>query len=382
MSQTNLLKKIVILNTWHNSFDDRVFYHQAKTLAENGFEIQIISTKDNCQKKVENISINSFDDNKFKRKDKIAKITNLLTLFSPDVIICDSPLAVFASNKYKKRKKVKIIYDITEWYPSKIHLKNKNGYQKMLKYILCVFINLFAGFKSDSFIFGEYYKSIEFRKLFFWKQYLKLPYYPNVNYIQYYPFEKITTEINILYSGKINSDKGIDSVIGAIKIAAQKCPEIQFKLKIIGNLLSEEDQYLFNGLVSELNKNIHISKINSLPFLDFCKTIGKTDLFIDLRKIDFENTHCLPIKLFYYLACGRPVIYSSLKSIKKEIENFNFGYLSDPSDMHSIAGHIMDYITHPDIHSEHAKNALIASKSIYDWNLIDKKFISFIENQG
>ena len=381
MSQTKMPQKIVLLNTWHKSFDDRVFYHQAKTLAQYGFEIQIISTKENCLKKTENITITSFDDNKINRKDKIKKITTLLSSFSPDIIICDSPLAVFASNNYKKNKNVKIIYDITEWYPSKIHLKNKTGIHKILKFITFVIINLFAGFKSDKFIFGEYYKSIEFRILFFWKQYLKLPYYPNINYIQYYPIEKITTEINILYSGKINSDKGIDSVIGAIKLASLKCPDIQFRLKIIGNLLSENDQFLFNNLVSDLNKNIHISKINSMPFLDFCKIIGKTHLFIDLRKKDFENTHCLPIKLFYYLACGRPVIYSNLKSIRKEIKNFNFGYLCEPNDLQSIADHIVEYIVHPDIYFEQTKNALIASKSLYDWNLIDKKFVSFMENQ-
>ena len=118
-----------------------------------------------------------------------------------------------------------------------------------------------------------------------------------------------------------------------------------------------------------------------MPFLEFCKTIGKTHLFIDLRKKDFENTHCLPIKLFYYLACGRPVIYSNLKSIRKEIKNFNFGYVCEPDDLQSIADHIVEYIVHPDMYFEHTKNALIASKSIYDWNLIDKQFVSFIENQ-
>jgi len=113
-----MLNKIVLLNTWHKSDDDRVYYHQAKSLANHGFEIQIISTKENCFKQIENININSFDDSHLSRKEKIEKITNYLALFSPVIIICDSPLAVFASNNYKKNKKVKIIYDITEWYPS------------------------------------------------------------------------------------------------------------------------------------------------------------------------------------------------------------------------------------------------------------------------
>ena len=139
-----MLNKIVLLNTWHKSDDDRVYYHQAKSLANHGFEIQIISTKENCLKKLENININSFDDSHLSRSEKTIKIIDYLTIFSPDIIICDSPLAVFASNKYKKNKKVKIIYDITEWYPSKIHLKDKTGYRRMLKFIGLVIVNILA----------------------------------------------------------------------------------------------------------------------------------------------------------------------------------------------------------------------------------------------
>jgi len=85
--------------------------------------------------------------------------------------------------------------------------------------------------------------------------------------------------------------------------------------------------------------------------------------------------------LFYYLACGRPVIYSNLKSIRKEIKNINFGYLCNPIDMQSIAKHITNYIINQDIYFEHAKNALNVSNSIYNWNIIENKFISFIKKQ-
>ena len=79
--------KIVFLNTWHKSDDDRVYYHQAKSLANHGFEIQIISTKENCFKKLDNININSFDDSHLSRNEKTEKITDYLTLFSPAIIL-------------------------------------------------------------------------------------------------------------------------------------------------------------------------------------------------------------------------------------------------------------------------------------------------------
>jgi len=373
-------ERIVLLNTWHNSFDDRVFYHQAKSLSKSGYDVQIVSTKDDTSEELDNISINSFCGHQLKRNEKINRILDNLELFLPDLIICDSPLAVFASAKFKKIHPVKIIYDITEWYPSRIHLQYYYGFLKVFKFIVLLLGNFTAGIKSDSFIFGEYYKSIIFRKIFFWKKHIQLPYYPDISFIRYYPLEKITSEIHLLYTGKINSDKGIDAVVGAIQVASLRCTGIKFKLKIIGNFPTQDDQLHFNRLISTLPDNVVITLIDSLPYLEFCNTIGDTHLFFDLRKMNVENTHCLPIKLFYYLACGRPVIYSNLKSIRQEIKDINFGYLCNPDDIQSIAGHIVNYITHPTTYSEQATNALDVSRSTYNWNVIEKEFISFIKN--
>jgi glycosyltransferase involved in cell wall biosynthesis len=151
-------------------------------------------------------------------------------------------------------------------------------------------------------------------------------------------------------------------------------------LKIIGNFPTEGDQHHFDILTSDLNGNININILKPLPFLEFCKTIGDTHLFFDLRNIDIENTHCLPIKLFYYLACGRPVIYSDLKSIRKEVKDFNFGVLCDPSDDESISAQIFDYINNPVMYAGHSTNALNISKSTYNWKAIERDYILFIEN--
>jgi len=372
-------ERIVLLNTWHNSLDDRVYYHQAKSLSKFGYDVQIISTKDNTTEELDSISIRSFYGNRLTRSDKIKRIVENLSLFSPDLIICDSPAAVFASAEYKKIHPVKIIYDITEWYPSKVHLQHYKGFMKGFRFLVLLLGNFTAGIKSDSFIFGEYYKSVIFRMIFFWKKHIQLPYYPDTNFIRYYPYEKITSDINLLYTGKINTDKGIDAVVGAVREASLLCHGIQFRLKIIGNFPTQDDRLHFNRLVSGLPENVVVTVVDFLPYPEFCNTIGDTHLFFDLRKIDVENTHCLPIKLFYYLACGRPVIYSNLKSIRKEIKNINFGHLCDPDDIHTIASNIVQYITQPDIYRIHAANALNISGSQYNWKNIENEFITFIQ---
>lgn len=358
--------------------DDRVFYHQSKSLIKSDYQVTIISTKEELNTEIDGIIIRSYDDQGLSQKEKLAKMVRHLSQSIPDAIICDSPLAVIASGIFKKKRNVQIIYDITEWYPSKKNLSDSRGIRRIIKSVILTAVNLFSGLKTDRFIFGEHYKSLLFRYFFFWKPFIYLPYYPDLNYIQHYPLRELDNEINFFYSGLVNADKGINSILDTIRITARSFPAIQFNLNIIGYFASTEEKNNFEQDLQFLEQNIHVSIRDRVPFLDFCKQIGNTDLFLDLREKDFENTHCLPIKLFYYLACGRPVIYSDLRSIQHEIKEFNFGYISDPSAAGLIAKQISSYITKPEIYKLHAMNALTAAKTTYNWENIEKEFISFI----
>ncbi len=371
--------KIIFLNTGHLSLDDRVFYHQAKSLVKQGYDIEIISTKETFNSEIDSVKINSYDDNGFTQKQKLNEIVRCLTASKPRLVIADTPLAVIASSIYRKQNSIRIVYDITEWYPSKKNLLYNKGLGKFFKICVLSIINLTAGFKSDFFIFGEHFKALPFRILLFWKPFIYLPYYPDLNYINYFPPEKIENEFNLTYSGIINIEKGIDAVIQSVDLAASKSPAINFNLRIIGYFPQKIDQTHFEKLTNQLNNNLKITLEKYLSFKDFCSTIGNTHLFLDLREKDIENSNCLPIKLFYYLACGRPVIYSDLKSIKKAIPNINFGYLLPPTNTEKISDAITKYINDSQLYNDHCENALKLSHNQFNWELIEKNFITFIQ---
>ncbi|MDD3322402.1 MAG: glycosyltransferase [Paludibacter sp.] len=374
-----MIKKIVLLNTAHKSLDDRVFYHQAQSLINQGYDVEIISTKENLTKNINSIQINSFEDKFLNKNQRINEIIKYLSNSNPQIIIADSPLAVISSSIYKRNKNIKLIYDITEWYPSKKNLTHNKGINKFFKTIFLTLLNLISGFKSDCFIFGEHFKSVPFRLLFFWKKYIFLPYYPDLNFINYFPVERIKSAVNLTFSGIISEEKGIESVIKSIKYAALKSPGCTFNLRIIGYFPTNEDRNFFEYKTKELPQNIIIYLENFLAFPEYCKIIGNTHIFLDLRKKDIENSLCLPIKLFYYLACGRPVIYSNLSSIKKAIPNIDFGFTCLPNDYESISYHITEYINNPKLYNTHCYNALRISKNKFNWKLIENDFINFIK---
>ena len=191
--------KVLFLQSAHYANDDRVWYHQAAALQENGINVEVLG------------------------KDQLATFRADTT--DADVIIADTPRALWKA----RNSKTKLIYDITEWYPSKKNLR-VNPFLIIPKAILMCIASLWTGYRSDAFIFGEYYKSRPFRCLFPNKPYTYLPYYPDLKYISALPPRNITQCCKLLYAGPLTKEKGYFRVLEVINRVRALCPNTQIQL--------------------------------------------------------------------------------------------------------------------------------------------------------
>ena len=310
--------KVLFLQTAHLANDDRVHYHQRVSLEKAGHQCAFAHSAEEI-------------------KDV------------PQIIICDTPKAIREARKAYKN--AIIVYDITEWYPSKKNLRNISPWLKPLKWCILVIANIYAGLATNAFIFGEYYKARPFRVLFPWKRHLYLSYYPSLNYIHPTTPRDLSTEVRLFYAGQKTAEKGYERVQRVAKLCQEKMPDKHFVL----------------------------TAVNGLSFEDFCQEITKHDIFLDLRDNDIENTHCLPIKLFYYMAAGRPVIYSDLKAIHRGAPEIVNDSLFEPNDIEFIAQKICDYIRQPNYYREISSRNMSLAKTKYNWEFLDKVFIQFIK---
>lgn len=366
--------KIAFILTAHLPDDERVWYQQAEALRGRGHDVFIISSRI-AQSNLNNVVC--FNDLKLPKRTVIHKIKNILFDINPEMMICDNPIAVIAAKKFKTKtkKKTTIVYDVTEWYPSSLNLKNINVVSIIVKFFSLTFLSFYAGCIVNKFIFGEYYKGRFFRILFPCKKFIYLPYFANIELIKQYPIRDISKECELFYSGNLTNTKGFDQVLKVAEQCAEKMPNTQFVLKIISS--QKIDNQIF-----ENQKKLKIQWIQQLPFLEFCEEIGKSDLFLDLRKINFTRNYSLPIKIFYYLATGRPVIYSKIKAIKKFFPKNEFnqwGYLVTPNHTEQIIEIIENYINNPESYNKSCNFSYELSTNKYHWNNLKEIFIDFIE---
>ncbi|MFA5326242.1 MAG: glycosyltransferase [Prolixibacteraceae bacterium] len=250
-------------------------------------------------------------------------------------------------------------------------------HKKILTFFRLLLFNLYTSSLCDGFIFGEYYKSLPFRILFPYKKWEIVSYFPDLSYINYRKSNLNPGQICLGYTGKISVEKGIKNFFDVANTLKSKNPDIDVKLKIIGWCLSADDKSTFERLCRE-SINVSVELLGRQDFENFSDKLLDIDILFDLRKLDFENNHCLAIKVFYYAACGKPVIYSNIKAIKREIDVTKFGYFVNPVDSEIISCHIVNYIQNPDLYRMHCGAARKLAEINYNWGIIESRFTDFI----
>lgn len=371
--------KVLFLTTAHKYNDDRIYYHQATELMKRGFDVKICSLCSDFQGEINNIKIESYPILSSGTKEKVNTFLKVCQDYQPDSIICSEPLAVIAARKFNKSKKTNITYDITEWYPSFRMIEEYSFFLRFIHAIKFFLIQIYAGFLSHNFIFGEKTKKFPLAYFFPFKKNMILPYYPDHIYIHESKKSLDPNKINLCYTGVFSKEKGIGNFFEAVNQLQQERPNLQIDVTLIGGSRRKIDEVYFSELLKKYNKfNINIEKPTS--FENFTKAYANVDICFDLREISLENHHCLPIKIFYYAASGKPVIYTDLKATRQFVEVSKFGFLVDPENALQIADCIGKYIDNPNLYSTHVHNARMLYEEKYNWDMIRDSFVDFVKN--
>lgn len=372
------MPKVLFLTTSHSYNDDRIFYHQAKALRDNGYEVKICSLYAEYKGCIDGIEIESFAILEESIETKMETFRKVCVAFHPDCIIGSEPLAIVAVKKFVKEHKISCIYDVTEWYPSMSMLQKYGFPAAIFQAIKFSLIQLYAGFLSTHFIFGETTKKFPLAYFFGLKKQIVVPYYPDSLYIKESIKQFDPEVVTLCYTGQISKDKGIENFFNAIDQLRQKLPALHISILIIGSTVQESDQLYFSSLLKKYSfEDIEIRKPTS--FEQFTEAFADADLCFDLREINFENNHSLPIKLFYFMGAGKPVIYSNLKGIRKHMGALSFGSLVEPHNAEAISDVIINYIRNPEWYHSHALNARKEFKEKYNWELIKDSFVDFVK---
>lgn len=348
------------------------------TFIKSGFSVVIISSTLAASYSDTNLNIIGFNANNLNKSEKIFKFKELLERHAPDIIICCEPLPVIAAHKYKKstRKMVTIISDITEWYPENVALKLK-GTGRLLTYIKLFLFNIYATNLADRLIIGEKTKYKRYKFIAPFRRKEIIGYYPVLDHFHYSPPPFNGEELVLCYAGVISFERGILNILNVAIRAAEQSPHIRFVLKIIGRFQYDNEEMLFLDRIPAM-ANLSIDMVPWGKYEEISHKVANADICLDLRNPTFVYRNSLPIKIFEYMACGKPVIYSDIAPVRKELSVDKFGFLVDPENTAEISDIILNYIKQPELLLKHSKEARLQAEKYYNWGALENKLVDFV----
>ncbi len=373
------MKKILIVTTGHSPFDERIFNKFAHTFANAGFKTTILCSNEELHCEKDGISLTGFNGNNLNKSEKITKLYQFIKKSSPDLIICCEPLPVLAAYRYKinNNRTCSILMDITEWYPEGYVSKLK-GVKKYIGYVLQYTFNLVMVNIVDGLIIGELTKKKRYDLIAPFTTKEIIGYYPVLKNFNYNPPNFNGKTITLCYTGIFNEERGFFSFLSLVDEISNDFPGVKFNLKLIGKFISKSDEKTFEQKINKLNK-ISIDFTNWVPYTEISNELKDVDICFDLRKHNFVFDNSLPIKIFEYMAAGKPVIYTNIKPIRDHLRVEDFGFLVEPGDLNECKNIISKYIENKNLLINHSFNARKLIEEKFNWEKESEKLLAFIK---
>ena len=249
--------------------------------------------------------------------------------------------------------------------------------KRWIKYFQLLIPYFYVLQKVDHLIIGEVSKKKRYDLLARSKPKSVVGYYPVLKYFNYKKPDLSKEEIILGYAGVITFERGINKLLQVSISIADKFPQKKFKLLLFGRFTYQSEEVEFKQKLSPIH-NVEVVFVDWTDYDKMSTVIEKMDICFDLRERNFIYSNSLPIKIFEYMACGKPFIYSDIKPIRDEIDYEKYGFLVNPDDESEIINAIESYLSNPKLVEEHSINARKLVEENKNWENESKKLIEMV----
>lgn len=377
--------KVCMITSLHSPKDDRIFFKEALSLKNKGFELSVLCLTDE-NGFLKDMSANvlntegehtiTIDDIKIfgikkqtgffqKLLHKIGKgkswqaFINKAKEINADVYHAHEPQTAFIGLKIQKQTNAKLIYDahepwifsrsIKEWILKKLCLN------KLQNIITANAITQEALLKENT--------SLNTAVIY------------NCSPDFFTKHRKENSEIIICHEGALWFNRGLKMIVEALIILKKTHPN--FKFRIIGDVFGAEKKYLHSKIkVKNLQENIEIT--GWLTYKDVPKAIADCSIGIICNTNEKRNTFAgPPNKLFNYMTMGLATITVDLPATTSILQKTNCGMLLQTRDAHQLANAIKKLLDDQATLNSFQQSALEAADKRYNWQSEAEQLFQF-----
>ncbi len=174
----------------------------------------------------------------------------------------------------------------------------------------------------------------------------------------------------VCYVGSLSPWQGLEYLIKAAPQILENCPSARFLFvgdgKLKENLINLTqqigvfDKFIFSGAV---------------PYEDVPKYINASEVCVSPAACDAKNriAGMSVLKVFEYMACGKPVIVGNAEGDKGLISKSNAGRATNPEDPHELANAIIELLKDKQLSKRLGENGRKVVAERYSWASVTKR---------
>jgi len=361
---------ICIITCGHNPDDERIYHKQIQTLLGAGYKILYLSKKPvatpfnnkNLVHKTIETSQNLFIKQCFKEIQS-AKVQS--------VHIHEFELLRLAKI-IKKRFPLPIIYDVHESNPEMWDEFSSKPYflKKMINISLSQYEKLNLKFVDKVFtvtpLLTKRYERLGISSEF-------LPNFPRISEVKNFALCKSPT---IIYHGQLSDERGIFSLLKAMKTVQKKHPDVI--LNLYGSERAPDTIQKFKSQIIKMNLESSVFLHKPVSRSKILKILKQSRVgVIPFRDNPFARAG-LPVKLFEYFLCGCAVVATNLPLIRQFGEKAVS--LTDAGDYRTIANEVSSLICDDALYAAKSNLGLELIEKKYNWEKYESVFLKNYEN--
>ncbi len=181
----------------------------------------------------------------------------------------------------------------------------------------------------------------------------------------------------ILFSGSFRIWQGLEYLIKSFSLVVKEIPNA--RLIIVGDNTGNQTKFKFRPSMKELQELAKKKGIGGNviftgrgPYEKIPIYINASDVCINFR--DSQKGFFWPLKLFEYMACGKPVISTKWKTFDF-IEKEKVGILVNHRDLNEVSKNMVRLLRNPSLAMEIGRNGRRLVVENYSWKSITKWFL-------
>ena len=173
----------------------------------------------------------------------------------------------------------------------------------------------------------------------------------------------------IFYVGHVRKIRGIDTLLQAF---SQLDSQVPAKLTLAGKMTGYKTEEWLDSLFAHYNLGGSVEILGETAYEKVLALIEEADVCVFPFPRLKGTEHIYPIKIFEYLAMGKPLVATKLKGVSQIIKDGENGLLVEPDNPDEMAEAILRIYKDKALRSRLEQNARESALQ-YDWEIINKK---------